>query len=273
MIVDNPRKWFQKYISNLQDSNESEIRIRMGPKLINYIHDTIRDESIEMNDDFRSYLKNPKIAVEIPVELEGRNAVHWLRLSWLILFSILQNTMIKELEEVWTLPEKYRFDRRFDEICYFNTFSCTPFTGQLIKAGIIQDNGEKVIDVELDFNPHQDIQQVPEWGSIVCWLPGMPIDYEDVEGQLRFEIRSLYGLKSINIELQNTANEGGHMYYPVIEVNENWVSIEKEFSSREVPTHILKSFGALCFVIHPDGFCGQDRTAHIQIKNIEIVQK
>ena len=57
--------------------------------MIDYIQKTIRDQSIEMNEKFRSYLMNPKIAVE----LEGKNAIHWMRLSWLILFSVLHNTM------------------------------------------------------------------------------------------------------------------------------------------------------------------------------------
>ena len=269
LIIENPEKWFQQHINHLQKSGASDLKIRMSPKLIDYLQETIRDQSIEMNEKFRSYLMNPKIAEE----LEGKNAIHWMRLSWLILFSVLQNTMIEDLEEVWSLPEKYRFTRRFDETNYFSTFSSTTYTGQAIKARIIQDEEKNVIDVHLDFNPHLDIQQVPEWASIVCWLPGMPIDYEEFEGTLKFDIRALHGLSSISAELQNTANEGGHLYYPSIDVDDNWKSIEKGFSSKEVPAHILKSFGAVCFVIRPDDFSVQDRKAHFQIRNIEIVQK
>ena len=268
-IVENPKIWFQQHISHLQKNSTSDLKIRMGPRLIDYIWNTICDKSIDMNDEFRLYLMNPKIAEE----LEGKNAIHWMRLSWLILFSVLQNTMIEDLEEVWTLPDKYRFARRFDEINYYSTFSSTSFTGQIIKTQVIQDEGGSVIDVQLDFSPHQDIQQVPEWASIVCWLPGMPIDYEEFEGILKFDIHVIYGLSSIKLELQNVANEGGHMYYPSIDVDDHWKSIEKGFSSKEVPTHILKSFGAICFVFNPDEFSGQDRKAHIQIRNIEIVQK
>ena len=256
--------WLDAYVEHLMKDDAPNFSIRMNRDLITFIHNTIYDDTIKINDDFRQFLKHPMIKNGIVLdEQEG----YWLRFCWLVIFSIFQNERITELAELWDIPDEERLNCNFDHPLEWSSHCPFGNASDVFKI-TASDNG--VIDINVDFSIHRSITKIPEWGSIVFWLPSRPKDYRQFEGYIQYEICALDGLNSVSIELQNSANEGGHKYFAPHKICGTWETHKIDFSKKTIPLNILKSFGAVCFVIHPNDFVNSDYKAHIRLRNISI---
>lgn len=272
-----PRKLFKEVINNISNSGNTWIKeyvkyletqidypiIRMNEPLQKYIDEVINDSTIDMPDNLRAYLRNPYIAYDYGDD----KYKHWIRLAWLIILSVVQCDLIKKLSSLWTLPDEYTLSRSFAE--NYNIFVCSSseYATEILDVQVDEDG---TINLNINFMPHMDVETIPGWASLVLWIPHAPLDYSDYSGKLSFDIRAVSGLSKICLELQNTENTGGHKYYLPFSVDDEWKTICEDFSKKTISTHILKTFGAICFVIHPDYFTAKDKQAQIQIKNIMI---
>ena len=254
--------WIKEYVRYLMTKIDYPI-IKMNDKLKEYIDGVVEDDSIIIPNDLRSYLKNPYIAYDY----NDDKYRDWIRLAWLIIFSVLQSDLIKELSSLWILPDEYVLTRCFTENYNISVFSSSTYTREIIKVQLTDDD---IINLYINFLPHEDVKETPEWASLVMWLPNGPLDYRTYSGKLCFDIRAVRGISEISLELQNADNSGGHKYYLPFTIENEWRTICKEFSKKAIPSHILKSFGAICFVIHPDSFLTNNMEGHLQIKNIFI---
>lgn len=261
-ISNSGNAWIKEYVMYLKNHDNSPIN-EMNDSIKNYINETINDHSITMPDSLRSYLKNPYIAYDY----DDDEYADWIRLAWLIIFSIVQSELIQELSSLWVLPDEYTLNRCFTDNYNFSVYSSSAYPREIIDVQLGDDG---ILNLYINFMPHMDVETTPEWASLVMWLPNGPLDYSSYSGELSFDIRAISGISKISLELQNADNTGGHKYYLPYTIDNEWKTIYEEFSKKTVSLHILKSFGALCFVIHPDSFSSRDRQAHIQIKNICI---
>lgn len=254
--------WFKEYVKYLETQIDYPI-IRMNESLEKYIDEVINDSTIDMPDNLRAYLRNPYIAYDYGDD----NYKHWIRLAWLIILSVVQSDLIKELSSLWILPAEYTLSRNFAENYNIAVYSSSKYAREVLDVQLDEDG---TINLSINFMPHMDVETIPEWASLVLWVPHAPLDYSDYSGKLSFDIRGVSGLSKVCLELQNTDNTGGHKYYSPFSVDYNWKTICEDFSKKAISTNILKTFGAICFVIHPDFFTGKDKQAQIQIKNIII---
>ena len=261
-ISNSGNAWIKEYVIYLKTHKDSPIK-EMNDSLKAYIDNTINDYSIIMPDSLRSYLKNPYIAYDY----DDDKYVNWIRLAWLIIFSIIQGDLVKELSSLWTLPDEYTLCRCFTDNYNFSVFSSSAYPREIID---VQLDNDGTLNLYINFMPHMDVEKTPEWASLVMWLPNGPLDYSSYSGKLCFDIRAVSGISNISLELQNADNTGGHKYYLPYTIDTEWKSICEEFSKKTVSTNILKTFGALCFVIHPESFLSEERQAHLQIRNICI---
>ena len=263
-ILRDGRGWLDAFANHLKNDNGPNFKIRMNRELMQFIHDTIYDETIDINEDFRKSLKHPMIYNGVVLD---KQECYWLRFCWLVLFSVFQNDRIAELKELWDIPDDERLDCRLDCPMEWSTYCSSGNAGGVFR---IVASGDGTIDAYVDFNKHGHMTEIPEWGSIVFWLPNRPKDYREFEGQLKYEICVPYGLNSISVELQNSANEGGHKYLAPHGISEKWETHYIDFSKKTIPLNILKSFGAICFVIHSEDFADTQYKAHLQLRNILI---
>ena len=261
-IARNGNAWIKEYVKYLEKEADYPC-IEMNESLEKYIDKVINDSTIDMPDNLRTYLRNPYIAYNY----SDVKYKHWIRLAWLIILSVVQSDLIKGLSSLWILPDEYTLSRRFAD--NYNIFVCS--SSQYAREILdVQLDEEGTINLSINFMPHMDVDSIPGWASLVLWVPHAPLDYSAYSGKLSFDIRAVSGLSKICVELQNTENTGGHKYYAPFSVDDNWKTICVDFSKKTISTYILKTFGAICFVIHPDFFTGKDKQAQIQIKNITI---
>lgn len=263
-ILKGGRNWLDVFVDHLKKDNGPNFKIRMNRELITFIHNTIYDETIEINDDFRQFLKHPMVNNGVVLD---KQEGYWLRFCWLVIFSVFQNKRITELKELWDIPDEARLNCSFDCPLEWSSYCSSGNAKEVFKI-TTSDNG--TIDINVNFSIHRHIAEIPEWGSIVFWLPGRPKDYREFEGYMKYEICALSGINSVSIELQNSTNEGGHKYFSPHKICEKWESRNIDFTKKTIPLNILKSFGAVCFVIHPDDFCDSEYKAHFQLRNLGI---
>lgn len=237
--------------------------ITMNESLKKYMDEVINDSAIDMPDKLRAYLRNPYIAYDYSDD----KYKHWIRLAWLIILSVVQCDLIKELSSLWTLPDEYTLSRSFGDNYNFLVCSTSEHAAEILDVQLGKDG---TINLNINFMPHMDVKTIPGWASLVLWLPHGPLNYSDYQGKLSFDIRAVYGVSKISLELQNTENTSGHKNYPPISVDENWKTVCEDFSKKTISPHILKSFGAICFVIRSHFFTGKEKQAQLQIKNIVI---
>lgn len=263
-ILKGGKYWFDAYVEHLKTHKGNNFRIRMNRELITFIYNTIYDEEIEINNEFRQFLKHPMTSNGAILDKQDN---YWVRFCWLIIYSVFQDERIMELKELWDIPDEEKLDRGFDSPLEWSSHCSTGYEGEVFTI-LISDDG--TIDINVDFSLHRHITDIPEWGSIVFWLPNRPMDYREFEGYLKYEICALNGINSVSIELQNSFNEGGHKYFPPQIISDKWEEHAITFSRKTIPLNILKSFGAVCFVIHPDDFADTEYRARFQIRNIHM---